>query len=137
MLDQLQIFAAGIGAVLSGIAAGAAWIVTMAAPNCSFDRLDGSRADGHVRQLLRDTSTPIAGILLAAAAFSILGGAIAGGTVAALAAFGFFSNRFTLAPKKKGEARVSRKGQRVISVSFSLIFGIVALIAAILAVFGV
>jgi hypothetical protein len=56
------------------------------------------------------------------------------------AAFGFYSNHWMLAPKTgkapKG-ARTSRKGQRAVSVSLSLIFMLVAIIAAILGMVGI
>lgn len=141
MFDAIQTSAAGLAVLFAALATGAAWAVTMAAPNCSFDRLDYSRADGHVRQLLKDTSGPISALLLAATALGVLGGAYGAATLAGLAAIGFFTNRWTLAPRKKGEGapglRQRKKSQRIVAVSLSLMFGAVAGIAALLAVFGV
>lgn len=141
MFDMIQSIAGGLTVLLASLATGAAWIVTMAAPNCSFDRLDYSRADGHVRQLMVDTSAPIAAVLLAAAAMGVLAGAYGSAVLSVLAAIGFFTNRWTLAPKKKGEAppgvRQRKKSQRIVAVGFSLMFAAVALVAAVLAVFNV
>jgi len=59
---------------------------------------------------------------------------------AALAAFGFFSTRLMLAPKEgknpKG-VRTSRKDQRAVSVSLSLMFMLIAVIAGILGLIGI
>ena len=141
MFEMLQTTSAGFAALLAGAATGAAWITTVAAPNCSFDRLDYSRADGHVRELIVKTSPLMSAILLAAAAFAVLGQAFGSAVLSGLAAVGFFSNRWTLAPRKKSEAppgvRQRKKTQRVVAVGFSLMFAAVAGIAAVLAVFGV
>ncbi|WP_162173284.1 hypothetical protein [Hyphomonas pacifica] len=122
------------------MAIGASWVAAIASPNCSYDKLDGSRADRHVRELLHMTSTPIAGMMLASGALFLLSSSWAAGVTALLAAFGFFSNRWMLAPKTgknpKG-VRTSRKGQRAVSVSLSLMFTLIAIIAAILAMVGI
>lgn len=141
MFDSIQSVAGGLAVLAAAFATGAAWIITIAAPNCSFDRLDYSRADGHVRQLMRNTSGPIAVILLAACALAVLAGAYGSATLSGLAAIGFLSNNWTLAPRKKSEAppgvRQRKKSQRIVAVSLSLMFSAVAGIAAILAVFNV
>ena len=142
MFETIQTIAGGLAVFFAALATGAAWAVTMAAPNCSFDRLDYSRADGHVRQLLRDASTPISGMLLAATAFAALAGSWGAAILSGLAAIGFFFNRWTLGAQKKGDkpppgVRQRKKSQRVVAVGFSLMFAAVAAVAAILAVFGV
>lgn len=139
MLDTLQSYAAMLAILLNGIALGAAWIVTMASPNLSFDRLDGSRADGYVRALLKGTSTPLAGLLLAAGAFGVLGGTYAASACSLLAAFGFFSNHWMLASRGKvpKQIKTSRKGQRVMAVSMSLVFSLVVLAACLLGIAGI
>ena len=115
-------------------------MAAIASPNCSYDKLDGSRADRHVRELLHMTSTPITGMMLASGSLFLLSSSWAAGVTALLAAFGFFSNRWMLAPKTgknpKG-VRTSRKGQRAVSVSLSLMFTLIAIIAAILAMVGI
>ena len=133
MIAEIQHYAGGLGVAASAMAIGAGWVVTIASPNCSFDKLDGSRADRHVRELLLQTSTPIAGMMLASGAFFLLASSWAAAVTALLAAFGFFSNRWMLTPgkKQKGE-RTSRKGQRAISVSLSLMFTLVAIVSVVL-----
>ena len=140
MLETLSAFSGKIAVLLAGIAVGAAWIIAIAAPNCSYDRLDASRADGHVRKLIHDTSTAIAGILLAAMALSLLGQQLVSAILFALAAFGFFTNRWTLSPKKAGDApkgvRTSNKSKRVVAVSLTLMFTACVAIGGVLAVLG-
>ncbi len=141
MFETIQSTASAFAGVLAGAAAGLAWGVGVMAPNCSFDRLDYSRADGHVRQLLKDGSAMISALLLAAAALGVLGGAYGSAILSLLAAIGFFTNRWTLAPRKKTEGapglRQRKKSQRIVAVSLSLMFAAVAAIAAVLAVFNV
>ena len=141
MLEMIRDFGQGGAVLLIGMATGAAWIAAIAAPNCSYDRLDASRADGHVRQLLKTTSDPIAVLLLAAAALCVLGGAIGAGITSGVAALGFFSNRWTLASFKRGEtppgARRRRKTQRVAAVSLTLMFTLVCAIAGVMAIMGI
>ncbi|MEQ9436225.1 hypothetical protein [Hyphomonas sp.] len=140
MITEIQQYAGGLGVAASAMAIGAGWVVTIASPNCSFDRLDGSRADGHVRELLHQTATPIAAIMLAATALFVLATSWAAAVTAGLAAFGFFSTRLMLAPKEgknpKG-VRTSRKDQRAVSVSLSLMFMLIAVISGILGLIGI
>ena len=141
MLDALRDFGQSGAILLMGLATGAAWIMAIIAPNVSYDRLDAGRADGHVRQMLKSGSDPIAFVLFAAGALAILGGAIGSGITAFIAAFGFLTNRWTLAGFKRGETppgvKRRRKSQRVVAVSLTLLFTLVAAIGAVLAVFGV
>lgn len=141
MLDAIREFGQSGATLLLGLATGAAWITAIVAPNTSYDRLSANSADNHVRALLKSASDPIAVLLLAAGALAILGGAVVAGITAFLAAFGFFSNRWTLASFKRGEtppdAKEKRKAQRAIAVSLTLIFALVAAIAAVLTLFGI
>ncbi len=139
MLEAVRDFGQGGAVLLMGLATGAAWIMTIIAPNVSYDRLDASRADGHVRQLLKSASDPIAVVLLVAGALAILGGALGAGVTSFIAALGFFTNRWTLSKLDKAPsgAKRRRKTQRVVAVSLTLMFTLVAAIAAVLAVFGV
>ena len=139
MLDGFRDFSQLLSIVLFGFSCGCAWIAAIVGPNTSFDRLDYSRADGHVRLLLINASNHIAFALLAAAALSFLAGAVGAGVVGALAALGFFSNRWTLARRTKEErapkgVRAREKTKRVVAVSLTLIFTLVAAIATALAV---
>ena len=137
MLTDLQDLFTSLAALLCGFAVGGAWVGVIVVPNASFDQLDESSADQHVRAVLKNSSTPIAGALLAATAFAVLGGAFGAGAVSALAAFGFFSNRWTLAPHKSSErpsnAGHPQKRQRMLAVALSLSFGLAATAAAIMA----
>ena len=141
MLETIRNFGQDGATLLLGLAVGAAWIVTIVAPNTSYDSLDATRADKHVRGLLKSASDPIAVVLLVAGGLAILGGALVSGVTAFLAAFGFFTNRWTLANFKRGEtppdAKEKRKAQRAIAVSLTLVFALVAAVAAVLAVLGV
>ena len=141
MLETIRDFGQNGATLLLGLAVGAAWIVTMVAPNTSYDSLDATRADKHVRGLLKSASDPIAVLLLVAGGLAILSGALVAGIAALLAALGFFSNRWTLANFKRGEtppdADEKRKAQRAIAVSLTLVFAFVAAIAAVLAVLGI
>ncbi len=139
MFDDMQSLFGSLGLLFNAIALGAAWVVTIASPNCSFDKLDGSRADRHVRELLHQTATPLAGLMLVAGAFFLLGGGLISGIVALVAAFGFLTNRWTLAPREtpnKPGVKTSRKAQRGMSVSLTLIFALVAVASAAFGLFG-
>jgi len=141
MLELIRNIGQNGAVFLIGISVGAAWITAIVAPNCSYDRLDASRADGHIRQLLKAASDPVAVLLLAGGALAVLGGAIGAGIIAAIAALGFFSNRWTLASFKKGEtppgARRRRKTQRVVAISLTLLFTLVSAIAGLMAIMGI
>lgn len=139
MLDGLRDLAQALSIALFGFSSGCAWIAAIVAPNTSYDRLDYSRADGHVRLLLVNASGHVAFVLLAASALAFLSGAVGAGIVGALAAGGFFSNRWTLAPRTKAEkapkgVRARDKTKRVVAVSLTLIFTLVAVIATALAI---
>lgn len=140
MLEAIRNFGQSGSILLLGLSIGAAWIVTIVAPNTSYDNLKEADADKHVRELLKAASDPIAVLLLVAAGLAILGGGLISGLAALIAAFGFFSNRWTLAqaPKRsadEGEKRVG-KTRRILAVSLTLVFSLVALAAAIIAVLG-
>lgn len=141
MFGNLQNLAGDVGALCAALATGAAWIVVVVSPNVSYDRLDASRADGHVRELIVASSAWMSAILLAACALGVLAGHFGSAITAGLAAFGFFTNRWTLAPKKKGEAppgvRTRHKTKRVVAVSLSLMFMIASMASAVLGLFGV
>lgn len=143
MFENIQSWSASIAALLIGVAVGAAWITAVVSPNCSYDRLDSSRADGHVRELLKRNAASTSAILLAGAAFAMIGGAFGAAILSGLAAIGFFSNRWTLAPAKSRNVapgikkRASKKGQRIVAVSLTLMFTAAAAVAGVLAVFGV
>ena len=141
MLETIREFGQDVSTLLLGLCVGAAWIVAIVAPNTSYDHLDEGDAEDHVRELLKAASDPIAVLLLVAAGLAILGNALVAGICALVAAFGFFTNRWTLANSQSSEAKASEqkpgKTQRVLAVSMTLIFSIVAAIGAALAVLGI
>lgn len=137
MLDSLRLIAQSASLFLLGIALGGAWFIAIVTPNVAYDRQDGSRADADVRAMLGAGSPQIGFVLLAASASAILAASYASATASLLAAFGFFTNRWTLASFTPGAAtkdeKRQRKSQRVIAVAFTLIFSLVAAISAMLA----
>ena len=141
MFETVRAFSGSMSVLLIGVAVGGAWVCTMVGPNVFYDKLDGSRANTQVKALLKSGSTPIAGLLLAAAAFAVLSGAIGAGVLSLLSAIGFFINRWTLAPHKRGStppgASRRRKSQRLVAVGFSLMFLLVAIVAGVLAILGI
>ena len=139
MLDTIRDFGQNGAALLIGLSVGAAWIAAIVSPNTSYDHLTAIQAEKHVRELLKSASDPIAVILLVAAGLAILGGATVSGILSLIAAAGFFSNRWTLASIKSGDGKEEAPGktQRILAVSLTLLFGLAAAAAAILAVLGV
>ncbi|MAP95127.1 MAG: hypothetical protein CMK07_09270 [Ponticaulis sp.] len=141
MFENLQDILTSFAALLCGFATGGAWIGVVVVPNESFDHMDYSRADRHVRDVLKSGSTAIAGTLLAASAFAVLGGSFGAAAIAALACFGFFTNRWTLSkrtePSSPPGTRQRKKSQRIVAVALSLMFGLAAAAAGIMAVFGI
>ena len=140
MLDAIRNFGQDGAVLLLGLAVGAAWIVAIVAPNSSYDHLRDDEAEEHVRELLKSASDPIAVLLLVAAGLAILGGALIGGVGALIAAFGFFTNRWTLANGSSGEGQKKDqkpgKTQRILAVSLTLFFSVLAAASAGLAMFG-
>ena len=141
MLDAIRSFGQNGAILLLGLSAGAAWVIAIAAPNTSYDHLKDKDADEHVRELIKAASDPIAVLLLVAGGLAILGGILVSGIAALIAAFGFFINRWTLArastkSKDPGEQNAG-KTRRILAVSSTLVFSLVAAAAAVLAVFGV
>ena len=140
MLETIREFGQDVAVLLLGLCVGAAWIVAIVAPNTSYDHLDEQEAEDHVRELLKSASDPIAVLLLVAAGLAILGNSLIAGVCALIAAFGFFTNRWTLANAKSDDAKSGDqkpgKTQRILAVSMTLIFSVVAAAGAVLTVLG-
>lgn len=140
MLETLRPYATQGGLIFAALALGAVWVAAIASPNCSFDKLNGARADTHVRELLNQTATPIAFLMAASGTFFLVAMSLAAGATAWLTAFGFFSNRWMLAPrtgKLPPGAKSSRKEQRRVSVAITLIFAIGAIATLVLGLIGI
>src|SRR4029077_20749901 len=93
LFHALAAFAAG-GAAASG------WTASVIVANTAFDGLDHGRADRMLRKVLVATAGFQTMLLVGAAACALVVEAFAAGIVAAIAALGFFSNVWTLAPRK-------------------------------------
>ena len=141
MFASLQSHLEGITILLIGIAVGGGWICAILAPNVFYEKLDGSRANTQVKNLLRSGSTPIAGLLLAGACCAFLSGLLVSGILSLIASLGFFLNRWTLAGFKRGDtppgAKRRRSSQRIVAVSLSLLFLLTASAAGVMATFGI
>lgn len=142
MFSYLSQFAGDIGIALLGIAVGAGWIVVILSPNSSYDGNDSTaRADTQIKRMLKDSCLPIALMLIAGGALCILGQSYIAGATSFLAAFGFYSNRWTLAPKKRGSTppgvKTRRKEQQKLAMGFSLVFLLIAVVALVLSVLGI
>ena len=129
---------------LSALAAGGAtasgWTAAVIVANTSFDGLDHGRADRHLRRVLVNTAGFQAILLAIAAALAVLSGAWAAFVTSAIAALGFFSNVWTLAPRKdKTPEGMHRRHStmRIVAVALSLIFTLTALTAGVLAALGI
>lgn len=139
MLDAIREFGQNGAVLLAGLAVGGTWIAAIVAPNTSYDHLSAKQAETHVRELLKSASDPIAVMMLVAGALAILSGAMVAGILSLIAAGGFFSNRWTLASGKShtGKEEAPGKTQRILAVSLTLLFALVAATAAVLAVLGI
>ena len=139
MMSNLQTLLNNLGLMVCALAIGASWVASIVSPNCSFDKLTGARADGHVRELIHRTSPQLGFLMAVAGGLFLFGASLIAGIVALVAAFGFYATRMLLPPKEGKNApgvRSRRKEQRGTSVALSLTFTGAAVIAAILGLFG-
>lgn len=136
LADIAHAFSAGF----AGGAAASGWMAAVIVANAAFDGLDYGRADRHMRRVLLAVAPFAATLLGVAAATALLSGAFAAFAVSVLAALGFLSNIWTLAPRKgprvKG-VRENKKGKRVLAVSLTLMLSFIAATGAILAALGI
>lgn len=139
MFDNLPFLLNKLGLMACALAIGAAWVAAIVSPNCSFDKLTGARADGHVRELIHRTSPQIGFLMVVAGALFLFGASPVAGIVGLVSAFGFYATRMMLAPKEGKNApgvRTKRKEQRGTSVSLFLMFAVTAVASAGLGLFG-
>jgi hypothetical protein len=139
MPAYMQTLLNNLGLMTCALAIGASWVASIVSPNCSFDKLTGARADGHVRELIHRTSPQLGFLMAVSGLLFIFGASLIAGIVALVAAFGFYATRMLLAPKQGKNApgeRTRRKEQRGTSVALSLTFTATAAIAAILGLIG-
>jgi hypothetical protein len=127
-------------AFCAGGAAASGWTASVIVANTSFDGLDHGRADRHLRQVLVASAGFQAALLGVAAGFAVMSGATSAFITAALAALGFLSNIWTLAPRrdKTPEGLKKRNStRRIVAVALTLMMTAIAATAGGLAAFGV
>jgi hypothetical protein len=139
MPDMASILHA-VAAMFAGAAAASGWTAAVIVANTAFDGLDHGRADRMLRKVIAATAGFQAALLGIAAGAALLSGARASGIVAAVAALGFLSNIWTLAPRRDKAPEGLRKKNstmRMVAVALTLIVTLVAVAAAVMAVLGI
>jgi hypothetical protein len=129
-----------VAAMFAGAAAASGWTAAVIVANTAFDGLDHGRADRMLRKVIAATAGFQAALLGIAAGAALLSGARASGIVAAVAALGFLSNIWTLAPRRdKAPDGLRKKNStmRMVAVALTLIVTLVAVAAAVMAVLGI
>jgi hypothetical protein len=129
-----------VAAMFAGAAAASGWTAAVIVANTAFDGLDHGRADRMLRKVIAATAGFQAALLGIAAGAALLSGARASGIVAAVAALGFLSNIWTLAPRRDKAPEGLRKKNstmRMVAVALTLIVTLVAVAAAVMAVLGI
>lgn len=127
-------------AFFAGGAAASGWTAAVIVANTSFDGLDHGRADRHLRQVMVASAGFQALLLGVAAGFAVMSGAVAAFITAVIAALGFLSNIWTLAPRRDKTPNGLKKRnstRRVLAVALTLMVTAVAAAAGGLAIFGV
>ena len=129
-----------VAAMLAGGAAASGWTAAVIVANTAFDGLDHGRADRMLRKVLVATAGFQTALMAIAGGAALFSGATAAGIVSFVTALGFFSNVWTLAPRRdKAPEGLKKKNttMRVVAVSLTLIMTLAALIAGVMVVFGV
>jgi hypothetical protein len=127
-------------AMFAGGAAASGWTSAVIVANTAFDGLDHGRADRMLRKVIAATAGFQAALLGVAAGCALLSGATAAGIVAIVAALGFLSNVWTLAPRRDRAPDGLRKKNstmRVVAVALTLTVTFVALAAGVMAIIGI
>ncbi|MDZ4759545.1 MAG: hypothetical protein SGJ21_00545 [Alphaproteobacteria bacterium] len=138
-IDLTAVFHA-LAALFAGAAAASGWTAAVIVANTAFDGLDRGRADRHLQRVLVATAGFQTALLCIAAGFALVSAAHASLVTAGVAALGFFSNIWTLAPRRDRTPEGLRKKsstRRVVAVSLTLIMTAVALTSAVFAAFGI
>lgn len=138
-MDLVSIMHA-VAALCAGGAAASGWTGAVIVANSAFDGLDHGRADRMLRKVLSAAAGFQAALLGIAAGAALLSNARASAIIAGVAALGFLSNVWTLAPRRdRAPEGLKKKNstQRVVAVALTLVMTITALTAAIMAAFGI
>ena len=129
-----------LSALLAGGAAASGWTAAVIVANTAFDGLDHGRADRMLRKVLSATAGFQAAMLGIAAGAALISGARGAGLVAVVAALGFLSNVWTLAPRRDKAPEGLRKKQstaRVVAVALTLMMTMAALAAGVMSALGI
>jgi hypothetical protein len=129
-----------VAAMFAGGAAASGWTAAVIVANTAFDGLDHGRADRMLRKVISATAGFQAALLGIATGAALLSGAPAAGIVCAVAALGFLSNVWTLAPRRdKAPDGLKKKNttMRVVAVALTLIVTLVSVAAAVMATVGI
>jgi hypothetical protein len=129
-----------VAAMMAGGAAASGWTAAVIVANTAFDGLDHGRADRMLRKVLVATAGFQAALMALAGGAALFSGAMAAGIVSFVTALGFFSNVWTLAPRRDKAPEGLRKKNstmRVVAVSLTLIMTLAAMVAGVMVVFGV
>ncbi len=129
-----------VAALCAGGAAASGWTGAVIVANSAFDGLDHGRADRMLRKVLAAAAGFQAALLGIAAGAALLSNSRAAAIVAGVAALGFLSNVWTLAPRRdRAPEGLKKKNstQRVIAVALTLVMTITALAAGVMAAFGI
>lgn len=138
-MDLVSIMHA-VAALCAGGAAASGWTGAVIVANSAFDGLDHGRADRMLRKVLAQAAGFQAALLGIAAGAALLSNSRAAAIVAGVAALGFLSNVWTLAPRRdRAPEGLKKKNstQRVIAVALTLVMTITALTAGVMAAFGI
>ena len=129
-----------LAALCAGGAAASGWTAAVIVANSAFDGLDHGRADRMLRKVLSATAGFQAALLGIATGAALLSNARAAAIAAGVAALGFLSNVWTLAPRRdKAPEGLKKKNstQRIVAVALTLLMTMVALAAGIMAAFSI
>ena len=138
-MPELASILHAVAAMLAGGAAASGWTAAVIVANATFDKLDHGRADRTLRKVISATAGFQAALLGIATGAALLSGATVAGIVCAVAALGFLSNVWTLAPRRDRTPEGLRKKNstmRVVAVALTLVVTLVSVAAGIMAAFG-
>jgi hypothetical protein len=136
MPDLAVLLPAG-AAFFAGGATASGWTAAVIVANSAFDGLDAGRADRHLKRVIAAAAGFQALLMGISATFAILYGAMAAFIVGVVAALGYLSNIWTLAPRREKTVPGARKRtttQRIVAVALTLLVTAVALTSGVLAV---
>lgn len=139
-MPELGVILQAVAAMFAGGAAASGWTAAVIVANTAFDGLDHGRADRMLRKVIAATAGFQAALLGIAAGCALLSGATGAGIVSVVAALGFLSNVWTLAPRRdKAPDGLRKKNStmRVVAVALTLMMTFVAVGAGVMAILGI